>query len=565
MLAVERSSALGLFQLRAQRAGGDFALTRDSLPVVTELCHRLAGLPLAIELAAARVAALPPEELLGRLGEHLDRHVVPEGVPRQRQTVWATIDWTFQLLDPVDQSLFAAMAVFAGGSRLEAVEAVWRGGGDGEAPVPEGLGRLVDARLLQVEADPDGQTRYLMLDSVHAFAVERLEADPATDDIMLRHAAHYAEFAERAAVEFAGPDQVRSLDLIGREHHNLRVVLARTLAAGDAQTAARVGSGIWAFWITRGHVTEGRHWLDQVLAAGPTLPTALLARVLYSAGSIALDQGDVRGAQVLVQDSLTWARAADARVTMMQALRKLSRIHSAAGDYERARALCTESLELARAADDERCIAEAVVELGDITIRLGLLDEAREIEAEALQRCRALGNTFCVLACVGSLGQVMLFQGDLQAARPLIEENLALCREVGDVSNEAEALYHLGVLADLQDDRPAATHLLAASLSLRYQMQQPHSVAESLEALAGAVSHRDPVTAARWLGVAEALRDRHELPRPPVWQPYWETHVARLHDRLEESVMLAAWAAGRESRLDEVMAQALALGSDQPA
>jgi diguanylate cyclase (GGDEF)-like protein len=567
-LAVAHSPALALFADRAQRGAGGFALTADNLPAVAELCGRLDGLPLAIELAAAWVAELPPGELLSRLGAHLDREVDQRPADRtdvrvRRGILRATIDWSCRLLDPADRSLLTTLGIFAGGGRLEAVHAVWQGG-ESAARVGERLAGLAGRFLLEAEADPDGQPRFTLPGPVRECALEQLAAGHGADALAVRHAAYYAGFAEQAAVEFADPDQVRALDLIGREHSNLRAALRSTLAAGDAQTAARIGAGSWAFWLARRHVTEGREWLDRILAAKSTLPTDVLARVLYSAGSLALDQGDVRGALVLVQESLTWARAADARVTMTQALRKIGRIHSAAGDYGQAHALCEESLALARSGDNRHGIVEALLEMGDIAIRAGKLDEARALEAEALPLCRELGLTFALLVCLGSLGQVLLFQGDLQAARPLMEEALALCRDVGDVPNEAELLYHLGVLADLDDDRPAAIHLLTASLALRHQIQQSDAVADSLEALAGALSHRDPTTAARWFGAAEALRERHELPRPPVWEPYVQAHLARLRDRLDEPVGLAAWAAGRDADFDEVITQALAQGSAQP-
>lgn len=554
--ALAESAALSLFHARARRVAHEFTLSVANLPAVAELCHRLDGLPLAIELAAARVDSLTPEQLLAQVARSLDLLVEgPVDLPARQQTLRAAIDWSYQLLEPGDRELFAALGAFVGGARLEAVEAVSPGG--------ERAGRLaalVDKNLLQAQTDPDGEVRFAMLETIRAHAHERLVAGPAAQVTHRRHAAYYATLADSAGAELLGPNQARWRDLITREHHNIRAALSRSLRYRDAQVAGHIAAGIWVFWATRDRVSEGRDWLNRVLETGSLLPPALHARVLYGAGTMSLVQGDVRGAQRQIEECLEQAREVEDHATTTQALRKLGRIHSLAGEYPQARALCEESLALARTEDDRLGIATALVDLGDIAIRLGQLDRARVMMTESLGLLRAAGHTLAILDCVASLGEIAMFQDDVAAARPLFEESLVLSRELHDASAESWVLHHLGRLAELDGDRAEAARLFTAALRMRQQIQERQFIADSLEALAGVSIDADPVLAARMFGAAEEVRQHDGLPRPPVWVQQWEGHVRLLHTALDHGTRDAAWASGRSAPLAEVVAEALALG-----
>ncbi|MDQ6875689.1 MAG: diguanylate cyclase [Actinomycetota bacterium] len=554
--ALAESAALSLFHARARRVAHEFTLSRGNLPAVVELCHRLDGLPLAIELAAARVDSLTPEQLLVQVGRSLDLLVDgPVDLPARQQTLRAAIDWSYQLLENADRDLFAALGTFVGGARVVAVEAVSPG-----AERTARLGVLVDKNLLQVQTDPDGEIRFTMLETIRAYAHERLVAGPEAQLTHRRHAAYYASLADTAGTELLGPNQAGWRDLITREHHNIRAALSRSLRYRDAQVAGRIAAGIWVFWATRDMVSEGRDWLHRVLETGSLLPPALHARVLYGAGTMSLVQGDVRGAQRQIEECLSQAREVDDHATTIQALRKLGRIHSLAGEYPQAQALCEESLVLARAEEDGLGIATALVDLGDIAIRLGQLDRARVMMTESLGLLRAAGHTLAILDCVASLGEIAMFQGDVPAARPLFEESLVLSRELGDASAESWVLHHLGRLAELDGDQAEAARLFIAALRMRQQIQERQFIADSLEALAGVSVDADPVLAARMFGAAEEVREHDGLPRPPVWTHQWEGHVKLLDSALDAAARNAAWASGRTAPLAEVVAEALALG-----
>jgi diguanylate cyclase (GGDEF)-like protein len=559
--AVARSSALDLFAARGRRVAYDFTLTVADLHAVAELCHRLDGIPLAIELAAARLDTMSPQGLLAGLSERLD--LLAEGpvdVPARQRTMRAAIGWGYELLGPADRTLFAALGVFAGGCRTDAVEAV-----SPASRLPERLAGLVDKNLLQVRTDPDGGPRFVMLETIRSYAAERLAADPSADAVHARHAAHFAALADQAVASLLGPEQSAAHDLIAQEQHNVRAALAWTLANDEGEVAARISVGIWRFWATRGHSVEGREWITRVLAKHGPLPPALQARLLYAAGSAATDQGDVGAAEALLQRSLAGARAIDERTVMAQSLRMLGEIRTMAGKYEQARRLHEESLALARAESDPYGIACALGDLGDIAIRLGNLDAARALVSESLALFRTIGHTIAALCCLLSLGEVLLFQGDPAGARPQFEDSLVLSREVGDVSSEAWALHHLGVVADLDGDAAEAARLFAGALSLRYQTQERPTIADSLEGLAGVTIAGDPVFAARLFGAAAGLRDRYQLPRPPVWQGRWDTHMSRLrlafdNGALDAAARAAAWVAGAAASVDDVVAAALGPG-----
>ncbi len=558
-LAVARSSALGLFVARAQRVAYDFRVTARNLPALSELCHLLDGLPLAIELAAAHIDTMIPDELLSRLSCRLDLlGDGPVDLPARQQTLRSAIGWSYDLLDSTDRRLFTALGAFAGGCRAAAIQAV-----SGTDRLAERMAGLVEKSLVQVDADPDGEPRFVLLETIRAYAAEQLTKSPAGRAGHARHAAYYAAFAEEAKSWLRGPDQLACLNLIGCEQHNIRAALVWALDRGDGETAGRIAAEVWPFWACRGQMNEGRDWVDRVLGIRDRLPPPLLARLLYAAGCLAVDQGDVRVAVGLMAESLACARAIDDRVAMLQALRLLGRISTITGDYERARALHEESLALARAEAHHDGIASALGDLGDNAIRLGNLDEAEVLVSESLKIFRSLGDTLAILCCISSLGEIFLYQGEPAAARPMFDQGLALSREVGDVGSEAWSLHYLGMVAELEGKEVEAAELFTAALSLRHDIEERQSVADSLEGLAGVMIGTTPALAARLFGAAEALRERHQLHRPPVWQRHWEAHLRRLTDSLDESVRSAAWDAGRDAELDQVVADALTLGTPE--
>ena len=301
--------AIRLFVERAQTVKPDFALTEAIAADVAAICLRLDGLPLAIELAAARVRVLPPGQLLARLDRRLK--ILTGGnrdLPARQQTLRAAIEWSHELLDPDEQSLFAHLAVFAGGCTLEAAEAVCGAHGGHEIDVLDGLDSLSQKSLLRPEEGSEGWTRFTMLETIREYALERLDASGEADSLRQAHARFFLDLAEAAEPQLTGPDQVLWLDRLGTEHDNLRAALGWLERSSEREPWLRLSGALWRFWWVRGHMTEGRGWLARALAETDGLPPAVRAKSLSGAGILAESQGDYVQAKALHEESLALAR-----------------------------------------------------------------------------------------------------------------------------------------------------------------------------------------------------------------------------------------------------------------
>jgi predicted ATPase len=267
--------AVRLFIERARAAKADFAVTDENAPAVAEICARLDGLPLAIELAAARVKLLPPSAMLGRLGRRLKLLTGgARNLPERQRTLRGAIEWSHTLLDEGEKTLFYRMAVFSGGRTFEAVEAVCDAEGDLPVDALEGVSSLLDKSLLRQEEGPEGEPRFVMLETIHEFAREKLQESGESEVVGRAHTEYFLALAEEAELELVGPDQVSWMDRLEAEHDNLRAALSRSPEAGDSGSALRIGAAVWHFWVVRGHFSEGRRWLAAGLSGGRRLPQA---------------------------------------------------------------------------------------------------------------------------------------------------------------------------------------------------------------------------------------------------------------------------------------------------
>src|SRR5215208_2755382 len=299
-----RYEAVRLFVERAMALRPDFSLTEENAPAVVEICARLDGLPLAIELAAARTKLLPPQALLSRLGNRLKLLTGGARNPPERQrTLRNAIEWSHDMLDEGEKTLFARLAVFSGGSTLEAIEVVCDAEGDLPVDALEGVSSLLDKSLLGREEASDEQSRFVMLETIHEYAREKLRESGEAEELGRAHAQYYLALAEEA--ELVGPEQAWWLERLEAEHDNLRAALNRSLEAGDSGTALRIGGAVWRFWYVRGHFSEGRRWLASGLSGGEMAPVGVRARALLGLGELALWQGDYTRAAEDLEASLT--------------------------------------------------------------------------------------------------------------------------------------------------------------------------------------------------------------------------------------------------------------------
>jgi non-specific serine/threonine protein kinase len=603
--ALAQYEAVQLFVQRAVTVQPDFALTDRTAAAVAQICIRLDGLPLALELAAARVRALPVGQLLERLE---DRFRLLTGgsrtAPARHQTLRAAVAWSYALLAAPEQRLFARLSVVAGGCTLDAAEAVGAGAGIEADDVLDLLTGLVDKSLVLAAEAPDGTARYRLLETLRQYARERLAAGteaPAAHD---RHLAHFLALAERAEPALRGPDAPAWIDRLEAEHDNLRAALAWALRAGAegpgaprAAPGLRLAGALWFFWFLRAHREEGRDWLERLLAraAGAPVPPAVRAKALLGAGflggapgqrqarlaeAVALyrQAGDPRGASyaccaqgylaatagdrsrgaALLEESLGLARAAASPWHEAWALIHLANVANQGGDAARALALAERGLALARPGGDLLQTAGAYRWLGDAAFRLGDLDRAAAAYAEDLTRTRALRDPFGVVIGLKNLSAAVRARGDVERAAALGAESLALCREHG-LGEWAlpMALASLGFAVLRQGEHHRAAALFAEALALRRASGSAGAIVQCLVGLAGAAAGRGRTApAARLLGAAERLAAEGARLNAPE-QADVDRALTAARARLADPAFAAAWTAGQAMTLEQAIADAL--------
>jgi len=602
LAALSQSEAVALFLQRAQAVQPDFQMTTANAPAVAEICVRLDGLPLAIELAAARIKLLPPPALLARLAHRLQ--VLTSGardVPVRQQTLRNTIAWSYHLLDAQEQRLFRQLSVFVGGCTLETAEAVCAvlSDGDGAGPVLDGVASLIDKSLLQ-HTEREEEPRLRLLETIREYGLEALTASGEMEATQRAHALYYLALAEEAESELDGPQQVRWLQRLEREHDNLRAALRWSLEQGEAgysmELALRLGGALRGFWLRHGPFSEGWTFLERAITGSEGIVAATRAKALLAATSFATYLGDMDRAESLAQESLALCRELGDTWGIAQSLLQLGRAASYRGNFPVARPLLEEALALCREVGHKRGIIWALDELGYMAIRQGdyarahaLLEEdlaidreegdtlaiaasllqlaemhfvsqgdqatVRALLEEGLALCREVGNTWGIAYSFFLSGWVALQQGDAATARELAEESLGLYRETGEGLSIAEALSLLGRVEARQGDHARARALFEESLAIARKVDHKLNIASCLEGLAGVVAAEGkPTWATRLWGAAEALREAIGAPIPPVERANYEQAVAVAHAKLGEQAFAAAWAEGRTMTLEQALA-----------
>jgi predicted ATPase len=448
---LDAADARDLFQARAGAVGGEVGAQE----VVDELCARLDHLPLAIELAAARTRLLSPKELLGRLGQRLDLlKGVRDADPRQ-QTLRATIAWSYDLLPPREQVLFARLAVFAGGCALDAVEAVC------DADL-DSLASLVDKSLVRQSAG-----RFEMLETVRVFALEQFchSSDVLTQQ--RKHAFHYLALAEQAAAELRGPGQRGWLERLEVDHDNLRTALTWSREAGDAELGLRLAAALWRFWRTHNHLAEGTQTLDALLQSGEAAPASVRSRALLGASRIAMDERDLQRSVARAEEALGAARASGAAREIAAATENLGLMLLDTEAKSRALFLLEDGIARFRALGDRVGTADALNNLAMALLEAGEPARAAVIGEEALSLHRAADDALGIAFVLHTLGYIALHEGDLNLARTRLEECLVLYQELGDPARVGDSLDGLAHVAAGHGHDHRAVVLWSAGESIR--------------------------------------------------------------------------------------------------
>jgi predicted ATPase/class 3 adenylate cyclase/DNA-binding CsgD family transcriptional regulator len=595
LATLSQQAAVALFLQQAQATKPAFQLTDTNARAITELCARLDGLPLAIELAAARMKLFSPRALLARLGSRLAVLTsVSRDVPARQQTLRNTIAWSYQLLDAREQRLFRRLAVFVGGCTMETIEAVCTSPGSASEPVLDGVASLVDKSLLQqVEQHVGEESRFVMLETIREYALENLESHGETQAARRAHAAYFLALAEEAEQSMAGPQQALLLERLEQEHDNLRAAMQWSTSQAGRDIALRLGGALQSFWYIRGHFSEGRDFLARALSRSNEVAAPVRAKALYAAARL---DDDLDRAEECCQQSLALYRELGDAVGIASSLHLLADIAEGRGNLAVARALGEESLMRFRELGDERSVAYLLFHLGSLAVEQGEYARARDLLDESLMLNRDLGNTRIMAYSLFYLAQVSrLSGGDLAQAHTLLDKSFALFREVGDKEGIASCLNLRGMLALDEGDTAKARSRVEQALALFQEMQLQHGTALSLYALAhvaeasgnhtesqalyeqGIVLARksgDKLTvifgleglaaavavqgnyawAAQLWGAAEARREMIGAPLSPVDRDPYHRAVTAARTRLGEQAFAAAWAEGRTLSPEQALA-----------
>jgi len=607
-------AAVQLFLERTQAGNPDFALTEANAPAVVEICHRLDGLPLAIELAAAQGRLFSPQALLVRLDHRLP--LLTHGardLPGRQQSLRAAIDWSYHLCDTRTRRLFRQLAVFVGGCTLEAARAVCNLEHERRLEPFDGVAALVDHSLLCREDQPDGEPRFHLLESLREYALELLLTSKEADVTQRRHADYYLGLAEWSEATFDLSSARQQRHWLHRleaepdletESGNLQAALQWALARGEVEQSLRLAGALAGFWLNHNRCAEGRRWLSRALALrGAGGQTTVRARALHRAGLLAVAEGDLRTGQTVLKESVAIWRQLDDQHGLALALAALGRVASKRREPA-ARPLIAESLALCRALGDQRRVAMRLIQLGLHATYEGDPVTACASLTESLTICRDLGDRVGMADATFQLGQLAMMQADYGAARAhfarslatyretgathsiasvlnrqaelaahdrdweqalaLGEESLTLSEELGDKDTMAWSLQDLGRVARHRGDERRATALFQGSLELRREQGHTSGAVVCLSELAeGAMWAGMPERATRLFSAAAALRDAAGvLPSPGDLGGYAQAdvngHVARLQAALGEATFSAAWAVGRAMGLEQAIAYALA-------
>ena len=558
---LRRVEAVRMFVDRARAVRPDFGLSEANAGAVAELCLRLDGLPLALELAAGRVTLLSPQAILLRLGRRLDvlKAAPGAGMPERHRTLRAATAWSYDLLSAEEQALMTSLAAFVGGFTLDAAEAVARVPG---LDVVDGIESLLSHNLLRTEPMAGGEPRFGMLGMIREYARERLVERGDQELVRRRHAAFYVLLAETAEPALLGPQQRTWLERLDADIANIRAVIAWATRTGEAEAGLRLGAALWRFWPLRGSVAEGRERLEQLLTrhSGSERARAMAqARV----ASLAFVQGDHIALRRFGEESLpVLRRLADDRIVAIH-LCVLCNSALATGDVARAAALAEEALELAQRTGDATTEAYVYASAGLVRAQQGELDEAERLLGESVRLSRELGNVRSVANWVRSLGGISMARGDNALARRRFEESLALHRSLDDTWGVSRALTRLALALTESQEYTAARDLLAESLAIERAVDDRPGLVFSLDAFVELAVAEDLLTrAARLCGCASVLRESVGTHAVDLGWPDHEHRIVALRSALGEEAFATEWAHGRALTLDESLAYAQEKAAD---
>jgi predicted ATPase/class 3 adenylate cyclase/DNA-binding XRE family transcriptional regulator len=552
--------AVRLFVDRASLANPRFEVTQDNVPIIAQICQRLDGIPLALELAAARVKVLSVNKISERLDDcfRLLTGGSRTALPRH-QTLQAAIDWSYDLLTDQERALFRRLAVFAGGWSLEAAEAIGRGDNVVESNLLDLLIHLAEKSLIVVNVDGE---RYGMLETVRQYAKEQLITNGEAETCHHAHLEYFLKLAEDAEPHLKRAGQMKWFKRLEAELDNLRVALDWSVSSGVGREAGlKLSAGIWRFWQRSMHASEGRMYLSRLLEQVPgeeARETLAYAKALTAAGALAYFQSDYTSAEVSRQKALDAFRKLRDVSGIADSLHGLGNIALSRGNYETARSMYEECLAIRQKLGQREHLSGTLSNLGLIAYNEGDYSAAHSLEMESCSIFQEFGNKAGMGFALNLLGNIARHQGDLQLARKHHEESIALCNEAADRWGVANALNGLAEVALAEGDVTTAFLLCQDCLNLHREGGAKEGMVYCLETIAAiAVANRQPNRSARLFGAAAALRESIKLPLTPTDRAANEANIATIHSQIDDVAFNAAWDEGQVMPFDKVLQYAL--------
>jgi predicted ATPase/transcriptional regulator with XRE-family HTH domain len=584
--------AVRLFVERATAAKNGFDFSEENAAGIVAICSGLDGLPLAIELAAARVAHLSIGEMLSRLQSRLDLLATgPRDVTSRQKTLRGAIEWSYDLLEENERKLFSRLSVFVGGCTREALASVCDLGDEDDSSHAL-VGSLHAKSLVEIGHTTDGQERFRMLQTIREYAWEMLDKSGERDALQARHAACFLSLAETSEPMLAGPEQAAWLDSLSAEHDNLMVAL-NWLLKHDVEAALRMGAALTIFWYRRGHLSEGRAALSSALSHGEEVAASIRGKALNGAGTLAYAQGDYDEAKLFYTQSLAAQRATGDKKAIARALNNIALIASNQGEYEAALTLYNESMalweelgdkvgialslnnlmvialaqgdyagarvtaqrsvELRRETGDKAGLASSLSNLGIVLFALGEDTNAAALQEESLHIRRELGDRHGIANSLLNLGELARYRDDAELAEQLCGQCLQICRELGDKPGICNALVNLGHLAQSRGDLDTAARFFTESMELFREGGDRRGLAQSLVGLAAVAASRGQVeSAARLLGAVDATLEGIGSRMYPQERRDYERTLAVVRPQLSDTEWQIAWQHGRELETDDI-------------
>ncbi len=539
--------AVALFLERAREVQPTLQLTAVTAPLITEICRRLDGLPLALELAAARLKVLSLQALLERLSHRLAVLTGgPRDLPARQQTLRDTIAWSYSLLSDAEQHLFRLLCVFVGGCDLSAVEAVYSTLGGERAQVLDGVTSLLDKHLLRKAEQGSDAPRLLLHETIREYGLEALVANQELEAARQAHAEYYLRLAEEAEAHLESAEQVVWLERLEREYANLRAALQWALEQHAHEMALRLSGALFHFWEGHGHVKEGKTFLERALASEHGVPAWVRVKALLATELLALSQGDLERGAELGREAVALSRELGDAGRLARSLFLLGYIAWVTGDFRTARSHADEGLAVARAADEKAILAYLLDLLGQIALDQGEDTRARALLEEGLTLHRETGDTRGILNALIYLKRVLSAQGEVTRARVCAEELLTLSRSVGFRVGLAGALSFLGRLALAEGNVATAGELFEESVALLREVNDSWPIVTNLQGIGVTLAELGRPVEAAWLwSAAEALCATLGLPLPPGERAFVSRALPAVRADLGEEAFTTAWTEGR--------------------